>query len=200
MRACPPVSPARSPRAAASQARTRTSSGASCCHAPAALASPAPGCVQAALHRAPAGQPHRPRPTRSQVHARQQHHDPGLRGGHLWHEGASFLSKSMPRPQSSGGASPWWLARPPPRRQVGGIRRVVVPLELGYPQDNWRKLGPKPTTFAVRVVACAPAGPLAVSPAARRCWRDALRVLWWLLLLLGRRATVPWTLCSRTRD
>ncbi|KAG2453336.1 hypothetical protein HYH02_001560 [Chlamydomonas schloesseri] len=30
----------------------------------------------------------------------------------------------------------------------GGIRRIIVPLELGYPEDNWRKLGPKPSTFA----------------------------------------------------
>ncbi len=24
----------------------------------------------------------------------------------------------------------------------------MVPIELGYPEDNWRKLGPKPSTFA----------------------------------------------------
>ncbi|PNW75631.1 hypothetical protein CHLRE_12g534700v5 [Chlamydomonas reinhardtii] len=30
----------------------------------------------------------------------------------------------------------------------GGIRRIIVPVELGYPEDNWRKLGPKPSTFA----------------------------------------------------
>jgi hypothetical protein len=33
--------------------------------------------------------------------------------------------------------------------QVGGIRRIVVPVELGYPGNNYRKQGPKPTTFSV---------------------------------------------------
>lgn len=33
--------------------------------------------------------------------------------------------------------------------QPGGIRRVIVPQELGYPEQDWRKLGPKPSTFAV---------------------------------------------------
>lgn len=32
--------------------------------------------------------------------------------------------------------------------QVGGIRRIVVPQEIGYPDDNWRSKGPKPSTFA----------------------------------------------------
>lgn len=35
-----------------------------------------------------------------------------------------------------------------PCPQPGGIRRIIVPVELGYPEDNWRKLGPKPSTFA----------------------------------------------------
>ncbi|GLC37192.1 Peptidyl-prolyl cis-trans isomerase fkbp19, chloroplastic [Pleodorina starrii] len=30
----------------------------------------------------------------------------------------------------------------------GGIRRIVVPVELGYPENDWRRLGPKPSTFA----------------------------------------------------
>ncbi|KAG2488671.1 hypothetical protein HYH03_012832 [Edaphochlamys debaryana] len=30
----------------------------------------------------------------------------------------------------------------------GGIRRIVVPVELGYPAEDWRRLGPKPSTFA----------------------------------------------------
>ncbi|EFJ42060.1 hypothetical protein VOLCADRAFT_97970 [Volvox carteri f. nagariensis] len=30
----------------------------------------------------------------------------------------------------------------------GGIRRIIVPVELGYPENDWRRLGPKPTTFA----------------------------------------------------
>lgn len=32
--------------------------------------------------------------------------------------------------------------------KVGGIRRIVVPVELGYPGNNYRKQGPKPTTFS----------------------------------------------------
>ena len=31
----------------------------------------------------------------------------------------------------------------------GGIRRIVVPLELGYPNNDFSKTGPKPTTFSV---------------------------------------------------
>lgn len=32
--------------------------------------------------------------------------------------------------------------------KVGGIRRIVVPVELGYPDGNFKKVGPKPSTFA----------------------------------------------------
>lgn len=33
--------------------------------------------------------------------------------------------------------------------KVGGIRRLIVPLELGYPEEgNYRKKGPAPSTFA----------------------------------------------------
>lgn len=46
--------------------------------------------------------------------------------------------------------------QPPPRalhRQVlgmkpGGVRRIIVPVELGYPDNDYNKLGPKPTTFS----------------------------------------------------
>ena len=31
----------------------------------------------------------------------------------------------------------------------GGVRRIVVPVELGYPDNDFNKLGPKPTTFSV---------------------------------------------------
>jgi len=31
----------------------------------------------------------------------------------------------------------------------GGIRRLIVPVELGYPDNDFRKKGPKPTTFSV---------------------------------------------------
>jgi len=31
---------------------------------------------------------------------------------------------------------------------VGGIRRIIVPVELGYPDNDFNKLGPKPTTFS----------------------------------------------------
>jgi hypothetical protein len=32
--------------------------------------------------------------------------------------------------------------------QVGGIRRIIVPVELGYPDNDYNKAGPKPTTFS----------------------------------------------------
>jgi hypothetical protein len=32
----------------------------------------------------------------------------------------------------------------------GGVRRVIVPVELGYPGGDFNKVGPKPTTFSVR--------------------------------------------------
>ena len=32
--------------------------------------------------------------------------------------------------------------------QAGGIRRVVVPAELGYPKDGFATVGPKPSTFS----------------------------------------------------
>jgi FKBP-type peptidyl-prolyl cis-trans isomerase len=32
--------------------------------------------------------------------------------------------------------------------RVGGIRRVVVPVELGYPDGNFKRVGPRPSTFA----------------------------------------------------
>ena len=32
----------------------------------------------------------------------------------------------------------------------GGVRRVIVPVELGYPGGDFSKVGPKPTTFSVR--------------------------------------------------
>lgn len=32
--------------------------------------------------------------------------------------------------------------------KVGGIRRIIVPPEIGYPAGNFKKFGPKPTTFS----------------------------------------------------
>jgi len=32
----------------------------------------------------------------------------------------------------------------------GGVRRVIVPVELGYPGGDFKNIGPKPTTFSVR--------------------------------------------------
>jgi FKBP-type peptidyl-prolyl cis-trans isomerase len=32
--------------------------------------------------------------------------------------------------------------------KVGGIRRVIVPSDIGYPENNWKKKDPKPSTFA----------------------------------------------------
>ena len=32
----------------------------------------------------------------------------------------------------------------------GGVRRVIVPVELGYPGGDYNKVGPKPSTFSVR--------------------------------------------------
>ena len=31
----------------------------------------------------------------------------------------------------------------------GGIRRLIVPVELGYPNNDFNKKGPKPSTFSV---------------------------------------------------
>ena len=31
---------------------------------------------------------------------------------------------------------------------AGGIRRIIVPEEIGYPRDGFAKIGPKPTTFS----------------------------------------------------
>ncbi|OEL22460.1 Peptidyl-prolyl cis-trans isomerase FKBP19, chloroplastic [Dichanthelium oligosanthes] len=30
----------------------------------------------------------------------------------------------------------------------GGVRRIIVPPDLGYPENDYNKLGPKPTTFS----------------------------------------------------
>lgn len=30
----------------------------------------------------------------------------------------------------------------------GGIRRIIVPVELGYPDNDFKKAGPSPTTFS----------------------------------------------------
>ena len=32
--------------------------------------------------------------------------------------------------------------------QVGGIRRIIVPVELGYPGSDYNTAGPKPATFS----------------------------------------------------
>jgi hypothetical protein len=59
--------------------------------------------------------------------------------------------------------------------QVGGIRRIIVPVELGYPNGDFKKLGPKPSTFAVRklsklVQTCMPgACRIALGHLALRC-------------------------------
>ncbi|XP_047332166.1 peptidyl-prolyl cis-trans isomerase FKBP19, chloroplastic [Impatiens glandulifera] len=31
---------------------------------------------------------------------------------------------------------------------IGGVRRIIVPPELGYPDNDFNKLGPRPTTFS----------------------------------------------------
>ena len=36
----------------------------------------------------------------------------------------------------------------------GGVRRIVVPVELGYPDNDFNKLGPKPSTFSVSACLC----------------------------------------------
>lgn len=37
----------------------------------------------------------------------------------------------------------------------GGIRRIVVPVELGYPDNDMNKKGPTPTTFSVSLSSSA---------------------------------------------
>ena len=32
----------------------------------------------------------------------------------------------------------------------GQVRRLVVPIELGYPDNDMNRLGPKPSNFSVR--------------------------------------------------
>ncbi|KAF8071220.1 FKBP19 [Scenedesmus sp. PABB004] len=32
--------------------------------------------------------------------------------------------------------------------RVGGIRRIIVPVELGYPGNDYKRQGPRPTTFS----------------------------------------------------
>ena len=38
--------------------------------------------------------------------------------------------------------------------QVGGIRRIIVPVELGYPDNDYNKAGPKPSTFSGGSAVC----------------------------------------------
>ncbi|PIA31403.1 hypothetical protein AQUCO_04900005v1 [Aquilegia coerulea] len=37
---------------------------------------------------------------------------------------------------------------------VGGIRRIIVPPELGYPDNDFNKMGPRPLTFSVLATKC----------------------------------------------
>ena len=30
----------------------------------------------------------------------------------------------------------------------GSVRRIIVPEEIGYPSDGFKRVGPKPTTFS----------------------------------------------------
>lgn len=54
--------------------------------------------------------------------------------------------------------------------QVGGIRRIIVPVELGYPDSDFNKLGPKPTTFSgERASGSMRAGPRLGRGGAARC-------------------------------
>jgi len=32
--------------------------------------------------------------------------------------------------------------------KVGGIRRIIVPVELGYPNNDMRNIQPRPSTFS----------------------------------------------------
>lgn len=33
---------------------------------------------------------------------------------------------------------------------IGGVRRIVVPVSIGYPDNSFRNIGPRPTTFSVK--------------------------------------------------
>lgn len=66
--------------------------------------------------------------------------------------------------------------------RVGGVRRVIVPEELGYPGNDYNKLGPKPTTFSGEPQCHAGSGGpclwgscTAAQPAAP--WRSSLLAL-----------------------
>ena len=43
--------------------------------------------------------------------------------------------------------------------QVGGIRRLIVPVELGYPDNDFNKKGPKPSTFSASPCSWPQASP-----------------------------------------
>ena len=40
--------------------------------------------------------------------------------------------------------------------KTGGVRRIVVPPEIGYPDNDFKKQGPVPTTFSVSTVHALP--------------------------------------------
>jgi hypothetical protein len=126
---------------------------------------------------------------------------PGLRGGRRRHEGAqggagrgaaghdAAANGAPPGPSTSHPIQtpcPQPCVPSPPTQpnptqpnttqhnQVGGIRRVIVPVELGYPEGDFRKAGPRPTTFAVGGKGGG-ADPAVQHPAVRRRFRGARR-------------------------
>ena len=59
----------------------------------------------------------------------------------MWALGGAALQRAGARAATGAG-------RTRPARQVGGIRRVIVPVELGYPNSDFKALGPAPSTFS----------------------------------------------------
>lgn len=68
--------------------------------------------------------------------------------------------------------------------KVGGIRRVVVQPELGYPLPDWKKKGPKPSTFA---------GERALGESTYMYERIGVRYVVWLgmILIVGTSSRFP---------
>ena len=78
---------------------------------------------------------------------------PAARGPAPASGGGSRLGRFAAR--LTGPLGSWWRGSVIPgideavrSMQPGAIRRVLVPVELGYPEDGFARIGPKPSTFS----------------------------------------------------